>query len=140
MKMRKHLLWLPAIAIVPIVLIFTLFKSHTITGTFELIDDNIGGQLDNCRGKGGYSDIEAFMPVTIRDQNGNVIGTGKTGLGKKSNYGSSFTLEACTFDFEVKNIKKSDIYVVEIGERGSVTHSFQEMEEVKWNIQLVLGR
>ena len=106
---------------------------YTISGSLKLVDSDIGGSDDACYGTGGYDDIGGFMSVTIRDGNKNIISTGKTGEGKKNDY------VTCIFDFEVNNVPKSEFCTIEIGHRGELNYSFNEIKEKNWKIELALS-
>lgn len=46
----------------------------------------------------------------------------------------------CIFEFEVHNIPQSGFYSFEVGRRGELTHSHQEMESFGWDVGFELGR
>ncbi|MCW6037142.1 hypothetical protein K4A83_12805 [Spirulina subsalsa FACHB-351] len=108
-------------------------SKYTIKGSITLIDSDIKGADDSCYGTGGYRDIQANMPVTIKDGQGNILATGKTGSGKKD------SRVVCVFDFEINDIPKVDFYSIEVGRRGQLNYSFQELEEKEWTVSLSLG-
>ncbi|MDB9496814.1 hypothetical protein PN441_07410 [Spirulina major CS-329] len=108
-------------------------SKYTITGSLTLLDSDIEGSDDYCYGSGGYGDIEANMPVTIRDGQGNILATGNTGAGSKK------SLVECVFDFEVTNIPKTEFYAIEVGRRGELNYSFDELNEQDWKVSLSIG-
>lgn len=112
----------------------TISKSPTykLRGTFSLIDSDLSGSDDNCYGTGGYSDIQTSMPVTIRDGQNKILATGKTGNGQLQGP------VTCQFEFEVDSVPKSDFYSVEIGHRGELNYSFEELQDKNWEIGLSL--
>lgn len=118
---------------------FSLVKpsSHTLTGSFTLIDSDLGGSDDNCYGTGGYDDITSSMPVTVRDGAGKILAVGSTKTGKAPK-GMDFLIQ-CEFDFQVDEVPRSDFYSVEVGRRGELNYSFQEMEEQNWTVSLSLS-
>ncbi|MBC3190987.1 hypothetical protein H7X46_07920 [Pseudonocardia sp. C8] len=75
-----------------------------------------------CRGQGGYSDIRGGATVTVYDAEGGVVGTGQLEPGAGS-YGQ------CTFFFEVRDVPRSDFYLVEVSHRGKVPYSAAEVAE-----------
>ncbi|MEA5421492.1 hypothetical protein VB712_19900 [Spirulina sp. CCNP1310] len=106
---------------------------YTIKGSVTLIDSDIEGTDDHCYGTGGFGDIRTNMPVTIRDGEGTILATGETGSGKKE------SIVTCIFEFEVSEIPKVDFYSIEVGRRGQLNYSFQELEEKDWTVGLSLG-
>lgn len=112
--------------------------NYAIRGSLKLVDSNLGGTDSNCYGTGGYSDIQAGMPVTIRDGQGKILATGSTGSGSHPNdetYGSV----QCVFNFQLENIPKADFYSIEVGHRGQLNYSFTEMEKRGWQVSLSLS-
>ena len=59
--------------------------------------------------------------------------TGELGIGKiiSDNY--------CQFSIEVNGIRKADFYTIQIGRRGDLTYSYQEMEDKNWELNVSLG-
>lgn len=104
---------------------------YTLTGTFQLLDPGSGPDA-NCRGDGGYSDISGGTDVVVRDGSGSVLAKGALGPGRR-NGGS------CTFQFTVRKIPEVDFYEVEVGRRGSLTYSFDELEARDWQVGFTLG-
>jgi len=108
-------------------------SKYTIKGSITLIDSDLGGTDDTCYGTGGFGDIRANMPVTVRDGEGAILATGETGSGRTD---SSVT---CVFEFEISEIPKVDFYSIEVGRRGQLNYSFQELEEKEWTVGLSIG-
>ncbi len=123
----------------------------------------------DCRGEGGYSDFGAGMPVTIRNGAGEIVGSGATtsvllhmkGVTRvreaNNPWGLSFgeptdeeidraredlRLEAlgesCTVFFEVE-AERSSFYQIEVGRRGSVSYSDDELDRRGYTVALSLG-
>lgn len=113
-------------------------SSFSLKGKFQLVDSKIGGTASNCYGTGGYDDVEAGMPVTIRDGNGSILATGKVGDGTQPS-DSQYSSVTCVFEFQVDNVPKADFYAIEVGRRGQLNYSFAEMQEKNWSVQLSLG-
>jgi hypothetical protein len=113
-------------------------NSYSIQGDLTLLDSRISGTADNCYGSGGYSDIEAAMPVTIKDGTGKIIATGKTGAGSQPS-GSEFASVQCIFVFKIDNVPKVDFYSIEIGRRGALNYSFDEIQKRNWKVALSIG-
>lgn len=53
-------------------------QGHTINGTWTLTGDEgtTEGNWDSCSGTGGYDDFTAGTPITIRNGEGNIVGSG----------------------------------------------------------------
>jgi hypothetical protein len=113
-------------------------NSYSIQGDLTLIDSRLSGTADNCYGSGGYSDIEAAMPVTVKDGTGKIIATGNTSAGSQPS-GSEFGGVECIFAFKIENVPKVDFYSIEIGRRGALNYSFNEIQKRNWKVALSLG-
>lgn len=107
---------------------------YQVKGSVTLIDSDISGSDDNCYGAGGYEDIQAGMSVTIRDGQSNILATGHTENGIQES--SSVT---CVFKFQVVNVPKSDFYSVEVGHRGQLNYSYEEIKKKNWEVSLSIG-
>lgn len=105
----------------------------TLAGTFTLIDSGIRGSDDNCFGSGGYDDIQAGVSVTVRDGGGSLLATGRLGPGVRQE------LVTCTFEFEVPSLPMSDFYSVEVGRRGELSYSFDELDSMGWRVAFSLS-
>jgi hypothetical protein len=113
-------------------------NSYSIKGSLTLVDSKIGGTSENCYGSGGYSDISAAMPVTIKDGEGKIIATGTTGIGIRPE-SDEYSAVQCNFDFTVDNVPKADFYSIKVGHRGELNYSLEEMQKREWKITLSLG-
>lgn len=132
-------------------------ETQTITGTFTLFD--IGGVIgghESCSGDGGYSDIDAGMPVTVRDGDGTIVGGTSTRHSTRDELVASLTEEEnsgvdeaeelldglegsiCTLRFEVE-VDDADFYEVEVGNRGSLSYRKAELAERDWVVEFSLG-
>jgi hypothetical protein len=111
---------------------------YLVKGKLQLVDSDIGGTASDCYGNGGYDDIEAGMPVTIRDGQGTILATGQVGTGTQPS-DSQYSSVMCVFDFQVDNVPKADFYAIEVGRRGQLNYSFAEMKEKDWTVSLSLG-
>ena len=49
-----------------------------LRGTMYLLDTEVEGDLEDCQGGGGYSDIGSGTSIKITDADGTIIGTGTT--------------------------------------------------------------
>jgi hypothetical protein len=114
-------------------------QGYAIQGNLTLIDSDIRGNSRNCYGSGGYDDIQSNMPVTVYDAAGKIIAVGNTGSGHQPT-DSEYASVQCVFEFKVDNIPKSDFYSIEVGRRGKLNYSFNEIQAKKWNVEFSLSR
>ena len=108
-------------------------EKQVLTGEFTLNDEDIIGTGDHCFGTGGYDDFGPGMNVTVRDGNGSIIASGDTVSSDAfpDNY-------SCTVEFAVE-VDDVEFYAIEVGHRGELSYSKEELEEQGWNVSLVLG-
>lgn len=97
-----------------------------------------GGQPGSCEGRDGYDDIRAGAQVTVKDENGTVIATGRLEGGQQVEVPSA-TLYICEFGFQVDVPADKSFYAIEVSHRGEITYSRAEMEESAWTVDLELG-
>jgi hypothetical protein len=109
-------------------------QTHDVAGTFELYDDRFLYQADgsSCSGSGGYGDIRAGIPVTVRDASGTL-------LASSSLRGGEVEGLRCVFTFELTDVDRSDFYTFEVGRRGELTYSNSELAANGWHVDLYLG-
>lgn len=111
----------------------TAAEGRSIRGTFTLIDADVtqfgsGG----CSGTGGYSDISSTTQVVVKNGRGDILGVTELGLG-------SIDTVSCTYHWVVDELPKEGFYVVEVGRRGSLTFSAEELESRDWRVFSSLG-
>jgi hypothetical protein len=114
-------------------------SKYKIEGTFTILTsykrDNFlttDGENPFCFGTNGYDDLKSNVPITITDEQNKIIAIGKTGYGSK-------TYEGCVMSFKIDNIPKSSFYSIEVGRRGKIIFSFDQMVESKWRVGLIIG-
>jgi hypothetical protein len=164
---RRNVLIGAAVAVVLVVAIASAnsggSSKPTIKGMFTLFDTDVVGDVDSCSGTDGYDDVGPGMNVTVRNAEGDIIGSGHTRAGdleelavrsyEVDNDGEQpgdadladikDTLDgvnglACPLMFEVE-VDKSDFYEVEVGSRGKQSYSQKELEDAGWVLNLSLG-
>jgi hypothetical protein len=118
-------------------LIVAKSPTYQIKGSLRLVDSKIAGSDDYCYGTGGYKDIQGGMSVTIRDGKGGILATGNTESGKRPT--GEFSNVQCVFSFQLDNVPKSDFYSVEVGRRGQLNFSYEEMKSKNWEVDFSLG-
>ena len=115
----------------------------TLTGEFTLTADPAFPSMtsvdedDSCSGSGGYSDFGTGMNVTIRDGDGNIVGSTSTDRAEYVSTGSTEALY-CQTGFET-DVDIVDFYAIGIGSRGELTYSFEDLEDQDFNLSLTLG-
>jgi hypothetical protein len=113
----------------------TTQQRHVITGTFTLLGtegDDFLNLTTGCTGTGGYDDVQAGLQVTVSDQTGTVIGNGALGSGETIG-------EGCQFRFQVDNVPLATFYRLEVGRRGEISYSLDQMKRASWSAALTLG-
>jgi hypothetical protein len=109
-----------------------LSPKHDVSGTFALTDTGENFSSTFCAGTGGYADIRSGTNVVLKDGDGKLLATGS--LGNPTGSGSQ-----CTFTYTLKNVPDSPFYTIEVGSRGDLSYSLEEMRGKAWSIDLTLG-
>ncbi len=116
---------------------FHVLETATITGSFTLNDDSpsayspsIDVDGSDCEGTGGYSDVNAGTPVTVKNGKGEILTTTYLEQGRGGRY-------MCTFGITFEITEGQDRYVVNVGRRGELSFSFAELSSN--GVSLVLG-
>jgi hypothetical protein len=123
-------------------------ETHRINGTFLLRDtyinldainpsDLLGPDRewkngDACSGDGGYDDVQSGLGVTVKEEAGTVIGTSSLDAGVITDGG-------CQFAFTVGSIPRANFYQIEVGRRGQVRYSYDQIVGTHWSVSLTLG-
>ena len=115
-----------------------------LSGTFTLIDSDIAGDWQSCSGTGGYDDFGPGMDVTVRDGENEIIATGTTeNLSSTedadSEWASGDASYFCTVKFSIDSLPRAEFYSIEVGHRGDLSYSRDELAEADWNVELSLG-
>jgi len=101
---------------------FTVLEVTDVNGTFELFDDD-AFFLPECKGDGGYGDLNASTAVILRDRDGEELARTELGFGDGD-------LGSCLFSFRLRDVSEGapgDVYVLEVGDRGEISYSFFEL-------------
>lgn len=132
-------------------------------------DGSIDGSWDSCEGTGGYSDFGAGMRLSIKGQSDEIVGSGdvenvteaniadvaKAELDGDSPIGLDATSQeaaeeelrdmlessegmACMVYFEA-DIESSEYYAVELGSRGDLSYSREELAKNGYVVGISLG-
>jgi hypothetical protein len=121
----------------------TTQATNTITGSFTLLgqEDDPFSDVDGvyladgsggCSGSGGYEDIGPGLQARVSNESGTVIGTGNLGPGEVIEDG-------CRFYFSISDVPVAKFYRVEVGGRGEISYSYEQMKAAVWNVSLSLG-
>lgn len=108
-------------------------KTHDISGTFTLIDSDVDSDGSKCWGTGGYDDVEEGLEVTVRDEEGTLLGESELGDSRQHSE------LACVLSFEIADVPKAKFYSIEVGSRGDLNYSYSEMEEREWKVAFSLS-
>jgi len=117
---------------------------YAITGTFTLgykaSITSPSGTGGSCYGKGGYDDIKSGLGVKVTDGDGKMIATGTLTNPVDVQNPDYQILHSCVFTISIpQKVPKTDFYSVEVGRRGQITNSFEEMKADDWTVALTLG-
>jgi hypothetical protein len=167
MKLRKS--WIVALSVLVLALAAcgghkasraatpTTVATHMITGVFSLhgsaaadteiedqtapnenftTDKDLGLDGNGCLGRGGYSDVAAGLQVNVSDESGAIIATGALEQGEVV---PDQFWNNCNFPFTVSSVPTAKFYRVEVGHRGQVTYSYDQMQAAGWRVALSLG-
>ena len=120
------------------VFLVTKGGSHTIEGNMVLsgfLADVYETDAGGCEGGSGFDDLAEGAPVTVRDGDGDIVGTSRLG---KSTYVEDGGVAVCEWAFEVE-VDDADFYEIEVSHRGGLrlrdgTYSKEELENREWQI------
>lgn len=163
---RKRRRWVLAAAIVAVLavagvgaaLLLGSSDRNEVSGLFRLLDVGVQGSALNCSGTGGYDDFRAGMDVTVRDGDGSLLAAGSVRHPEDIDELVEFLIAAgesdsvsdarkwirdterisCYLVWEL-DVPKSEFYVVEIGRRGDLTFTHEELVEQNWMVVTSLG-
>ena len=115
---------------------FHVLETATITGSFTLHDDSpnpyspaIDVDGSTCTGAGGYGDVNAGTPVTVKNGKGEILTSTYLEPGRGGRY-------MCTFGLTFEVTEGQDRYVVSVGRRGELSFSFADLTANGVSLQL----
>jgi len=111
-------------------------EKPTLTGSFTLIDSDVSRTPAGCSGTGGYSDVKAGMQVVVKNEKSDIVALGELG---GDDYSGEYGQVACKFPISIKDIPKASFYEIEVGKRGSLKYSFEELRNANWSVKFSLG-
>ncbi|WP_432493159.1 hypothetical protein [Kineococcus auxinigenes] len=114
--------------------------TQTITGTMAVVNGNYKEGSGVCWSGKGYEDISKGTRVTVRDGSGNILATSSLGSSQGDGFDAG-VLESvyCNYPFSVTDVPKADFYEIEVGRRGSLEFSYQELADQNWAVSFNLG-
>jgi hypothetical protein len=102
----------------------------TLAGGYDF-DGPEGRTATTCWGVGGYSDIREGLQVVVRDSSSKILAS------------TSLVFDNATFACRLKwrtdNVPRSDFYSIEIGRRGELIYSYEELESLRFRSDSTLG-
>lgn len=125
--MKIHAIAITALSLlIPLVSPVKAEETRTISGKFTLYSSLVWRWDGECFGTSGLSDVRGEMDVVVKDGKGEILAIGKTEKGKDVDNAT------CAFAYKVENVPVRNIYTIEVGRRGSVVFSADELEKKKW--------
>ena len=104
----------------------------TLNGQFDLRRDIVGPD-DNCTGSGPTGYWRGGVLVMVYDENNDFLGSDFFSIGQRSVFGDS-----CVFEFEVRDIKQSSSYIIDLGIQDfRYTHEY--MVASNWSLRWELS-
>jgi hypothetical protein len=107
-------------------------RGHALKGTFTLFGPKV--EQNPCATRHGYADVAAGLQVAVRDEHGSAVGFGSLSSGS-----ADTTRRGCTYRFTVRSLPDAHAYTVEVGKRGGLTYSFDDLAKTSWKVDLNLG-
>ena len=113
---------------------FRVLETTDVEGTFTVVSsrDFDGSVGSSCRPSGGYGDINSSTQVVVRNPSGTELARTSLGPGEIERRGR------CTFTFEVSLTEGETTYIVEVGSRGEISYSWEQVSR-PGAVALVLG-
>lgn len=95
---------------------------------------------EECEGTDEYVDVRTGVPVVVTDQSGRVLATTtiEPGVPRGSEEATTTLLTECHFQFSV-SVPRAETYVFDVGGRGAVTYTYDELVNDGWDVSLTLG-
>lgn len=82
--------------------------------------------------------MKSGQTVTVSDGSGKLLATGTTGIGKLPIQGE-YTTVTCVIPITVADVPKADFYKIQVGHRGEMTYSYDDLEAQGWQLGLSLS-
>lgn len=115
--------------------------SVAITGRLRLapsgsaVSPNFKYEGGVCYGVNGYDDIREGLQVVVRDAASVIVGTGEL----RRQTGADADYSACVLVWAISRVPQSDFYSIEVGRRGEVVYSHEELKRNNFIAEATLG-
>ncbi len=103
---------------------FRVLDEQAVSGTFTVFDIDewlLADEGDSCYPSGGYNDISSSTQVVVRSAS--AVELARTSLGP----GEIGILNGCQFSFELPLTEGESVYIVEVGDRGEISYTWEEI-------------
>ena len=119
---------------------------RTLSGTMTLgpdhgfKSDGTPREGDECWGAYGKDDIRAGAEVTVKDGADNTLAFGRLdpGIVELVVVRGAKNPKYCVFSFELTDVPEADFYSIEVGGRGDLSYSYDELEAMGWTVAFEL--
>lgn len=120
-----------------VILLGAACGSQTLHGSLTLTtSDGVSRSGTACSGSGGYADLTAGAPVTVRNESGAIIATGALDAGTSD---STYPTVVCHFTYTISNVPDAKFYSVEVSHRGGLTYSKDQLNANGWKLDATIG-
>jgi len=120
---------------------------HTITVDVLLYGNILSSPPDilatsdtQCAGNGAYSDVAPGMQATVHDDAGRILGVSTFNDPGTIKERPAVYVTQCLFETVVPNVTDSPFYAVDLGRRGSVQFSKDELRAHNWIASITIGQ
>jgi hypothetical protein len=103
---------------------FRVLEQQIVSGTFTVFDRDewlLSDEGDSCFPDGGYGDVNSSTQVVVRS--GSSTELARTNLGS----GQIGIFQGCQFSFDLSLTEGESIYIVEVGDRGEISYTWEEI-------------
>ncbi|EKU98044.1 hypothetical protein Lepto7375DRAFT_7303 [Leptolyngbya sp. PCC 7375] len=119
-------------------------ESPTISGEILVIDPYYGYPGEPCnQRRRGYQDIMQGFSIPVKDGSGNILAVIDVPPGVNEDTGTETDGEQsfvfCVVSIPETQLPYSDFYVFDLGRRGEIVNSYQQLEEDNWQLVLSVG-
>lgn len=99
--------------------------------------------LKTCEGRKGFVDINEGASVSIYNESGKLIATSNLEAGRFNSVSLTtpdiVIVEGCTFPWKAVLTEESKFYQVEIGRRGRVNYSSEQLKASGFRVEIGIG-
>lgn len=102
--------------------------------TDRILSERAGEPCTGASISPGYGDIGPGADVVVRDEGGDIIATGKLDEGTWAE-----DQPLCVLPLAAEDVPVAKFYSVEVGQRGEMRYSHDEMEQADFTVELSIG-